>query len=49
MKLHLVNGRLHRHLGIKGWCDCRQLFNPRSSLSFKGWIKLIFLTNIYII
>ena len=47
-KIITSNPCLHKHINRKGWCDCHEWLQEVPRLSFKGYLKLIFLTNIYV-
>lgn len=44
--IFLFNRYLHKHLGVNGWCDCKEMLKEESKLSFKGIVKFILFTEI---
>ena len=48
LKIITCNPYLHKHINRKGYCDCKEWLQEVPRLTFKGYLKLIFLTRIYL-
>ena len=52
MQIIIINTYLHKHFNSlmpnNKWCNCTKILNANPTLTFKGWLQLIFLSNIYI-